>query len=37
MRLANKIKTLRNKFEAVGAPREIIDANRGMGYALRDI
>lgn len=37
MRLANKIKTLRNKFEVVGAPREIIDANRGMGYALRDI
>jgi len=37
MRLANKIKTLRNKFEAVGAPREIIDSNRGMGYALRDV
>ena len=36
MRLANKIKTLRNKFEAVGAPREIIDSNRGMGYVLRE-
>jgi len=36
MRLANKIKTLRNKFEAVGAPREIIDTNRGMGYVLRE-
>ena len=36
MRLANKIKTLRNKFEAFGAPREIIDTNRGMGYVLRD-
>lgn len=36
MRLANKIKTLRNKFEALGAPRDIIDTNRGMGYALRE-
>lgn len=36
MRLANKIKTLRNKFESVGAPREIIDTNRGMGYVLRE-
>ena len=36
MRLANKIKTLRNKFEALGAPREIIDTNRGMGYVLRE-
>ena len=36
MRLANKIKTLRNKFEAFGAPREIIDTNRGMGYVLRE-
>ena len=36
MRLANKIKTLRNKFEALGAPLEIIDTNRGMGYVLRE-
>jgi DNA-binding response OmpR family regulator len=36
MRLANKIKTLRNKFEALGAPRDIIDTNRGMGYVLRE-
>lgn len=36
MRLANKIKTLRNKFEAAGAPRDIIDTNRGMGYVLRE-
>jgi len=36
MRLANKIKTLRNKFEVIGAPRDIIDTNRGMGYVLRE-
>ncbi len=35
MRLANKIKTLRNKFEALDAPRDIIDTNRGLGYVLR--
>ena len=35
-RLALKIKVLRDKFAALGAPRDIIDTNRGIGYALRD-
>lgn len=34
-RLSNKVKTLRDKLEKVGAPRGIIDTNRGMGYNLR--
>lgn len=36
IRLALKIKALRDKFSALGAPRDIIDSNRGMGYVLRD-
>lgn len=36
IRLELKIKALRDKFSALGAPRDIIDANRGMGYVLRD-
>lgn len=36
IRLELKIKTLRDKFAALGAPRDIIDTNRGIGYALRD-
>lgn len=36
MRLVNKIKTLRNKFMALGAPHDIIETHRGMGYALRE-
>ena len=36
IRLALKIKALRDKFSAQGAPRDIIDSNRGMGYVLRD-
>ena len=36
IRLALKIKALRDKFSALGAPRDIIDTNRGMGYVLRD-
>ena len=35
-RLALKIKVLRDKFAALGAPRDIIDTNRGMGYVLRE-
>ena len=35
-RLPMKIKTLRDKLAALGAPRDIIDTNRGIGYALRD-
>ena len=35
-RLQLKIKVLRDKFSALGAPRDIIDSNRGMGYVLRD-
>ena len=35
-RLQLKIKALRDKFSALGAPRDIIDTNRGMGYVLRD-
>ena len=36
IRLELKIKALRDKFSALGAPRDIIDSNRGMGYVLRD-
>ena len=36
IRLELKIKALRDKFAALGAPRDIIDTNRGFGYALRD-
>ena len=36
IRLELKIKALRDKFAALGAPRDIIDTNRGIGYALRD-
>ena len=36
IRLALKIKALRDKFSALRAPRDIIDSNRGMGYVLRD-
>ena len=36
IRLELKIKALRDKFSALGAPRDIIDANRGMGYVLSD-
>ena len=36
IRLELKIKALRDKFSAMGAPRDIIDSNRGMGYVLRD-
>ena len=36
IRLALKIKALRDKFSAQRAPRDIIDSNRGMGYVLRD-
>ena len=36
IRLQLKIKALRDKFSALGAPRDIIDSNRGMGYVLRD-
>lgn len=36
IRLELKIRALRDKFAAMGAPRDIIDSNRGMGYALRD-
>ena len=35
-RLESKIKVLRDKLCALGAPRGFIDSNRGMGYALRD-
>lgn len=35
-RLESKIKVLRDKLCALGAPRGLIDSNRGMGYALRD-
>ena len=35
-RLALKIKVMRDKFATLGAPRDIIDTNRGIGYALRD-
>ena len=36
IRLELKIKALRDKFSALGSPRDIIDSNRGMGYVLRD-
>ena len=36
IRLALKSKAMRDKFSALGAPRDIIDSNRGMGYVLRD-
>jgi len=36
IRLELKIKALRDKFAALGAPRDIIDTHRGIGYALRD-
>ena len=36
IRLELKIKALRDKFSALGVPRDIIDSNRGMGYVLRD-
>ena len=35
-RLESKIKVLRDKLCALGAPRDVIDSNRGMGYVLRD-
>lgn len=35
-RLESKIKTLRDKLAARGAPRDFIDTNRGIGYVLRD-
>lgn len=36
IRLELKIKAIRDKFSAAGAPRDIIDSNRGIGYVLRD-
>ena len=34
-RLESKVKTLRDKLSALGAPRDFINSNRGMGYGLR--
>lgn len=34
-RLETKISYIRDKFEKVGAPRDLIDSNRGTGYVLR--
>ena len=35
-RLETKISYMRDKFEAVGAPRDLIDSNRGIGYVLKE-
>ena len=35
-RLETKISYIRDKFEAVGAPRDLIDSNRGIGYVLKE-
>ena len=34
-RLETKISYIRDKFEKVGAPRDLIDSNRGTGYVLK--
>ena len=34
-RLETKISYIRDKFEKAGAPRDLIDSNRGIGYVLK--
>ena len=34
-RLETKISYIRDKFEEAGAPRDLIDSNRGIGYVLK--
>ena len=35
-RLETKISYIRDKFEKVGAPRDLIDSNKGIGYVLKE-